>query len=188
MCNCLYSIALSAHSIARRFCGRPKRLAPAELTVMCNCILPYSMKNTISYAIVLFLLFSSNPIMACCYTYDLYFVTNVKPTDALNVRQEPHPLSPVVETLSYDQRYFLLKNYGDINEEMHRHNLCVTVSYSPLKGNRSISKWCQLREPKGWINMYYLSSCEVETNDSGTIISTKCSDVIKGKKLSDYLF
>jgi hypothetical protein len=36
--------------------------------------------------------------------------------------------------------------------------------------------------------MYYLSGYEIETSDGGYVISIKCSDVIKGKRTSDYLF
>jgi len=143
-------------------------------------------KNILSVTAIL-LLFSSTT-MACCYVQDWYLVTNVKINDSLNVRQEPHPLSPIVETLSHNQRYFLLQRYLDKNEEMHTHDLCVTVSYHPFDGNKSISKWCKLRKPNGWVNMHYLSSCKVESGDGGNIIQTQCSDVTIGKSVSDYLF
>jgi hypothetical protein len=148
----------------------------------------YFMKNNTLYVIVIFLLLNSEVANACCYSNEYYMVVNVAKNDGLNVRKEPHPLSPVLETLNHNQRYFLLQSYGDKNEEMYRHNLCVTVNYSPFDGRGAISTWCQLQEPKGWVNMYYLSSCEIETSDGGYVTSTKCSDVIKGKRASDYLF
>ncbi len=140
------------------------------------------------YIFSFFVIFMPTVVFGCCYDSYLYKVTNIKSNDVLNVRQEPHPLSPIVERLSSNNRYFLLAGYRDKNEEMHTHNLCVSVSYTPFEGNKSVSKWCKLENPKGWVNMYYLDSCKVETGDDGSIVSTQCSDVVKGKRLSDYLF
>jgi hypothetical protein len=145
-------------------------------------------KKRLLYGVVICFLLNSEAINACCYTNDYYLVTNVKIDNSLNVRKEPHPLAPIIGTLNHNHRYFLLVSYGDKNEEMYQHNLCVTVNYASVGGGKSISKWCQLREPKGWVNMHYLKSCEIETSDGGVVIRTQCSDVIKGDKTSDYLF
>lgn len=146
------------------------------------------MKKNIIYGVVTFLLLNASIANACCYSNDYYMVSNVAVNDRLNVRKDPHPLAPIITTLNHNDRYFILNGFNDKNEEMVRHDLCVTVNYSAFQRTESISKWCQLQEPQGWVNMHYLSSCQIETADNGAVISTECNDVIEGVSVSDYMF
>jgi len=143
-------------------------------------------KYILSLAVVILSL--SQSTLACCYVQDLYQVTNISENDYLNVRQEPHPLSSIVDMLSHNQRYFQLQRLSVPKREMQTHALCVSVDYQPFGRKKTTSQWCKLRKPNGWVNMHYLSSCEVETGDLGNIIRTECSDVAIGKTVPDYLF
>ena len=128
----------------------------------------------------------SSATMACCYVKDMYLVTKVKAGSFLNVRREPHPLSAIVATLSHNQRYFSLQRLAEKKREMRTHKLCVAVTYSRIGGRQTTSKWCKLREPSGWVNMHYLTSCEVEYADMGNVIRTECDGINIGDSISDF--
>ena len=145
------------------------------------------MKKIVVYLVVISFCCIAEMAAACCYTESLYFVQNVEEGDRLNVREEPYPLAPVVAALNSGQKYFALTTYTDENEEMYRHNLCVTVDYFTVGGKKIVSRWCHIQKPSGWVNMHYLGNCNVEVNDEGEIVQSECSGIAAGKKITDYL-